>query len=175
MDASIEPAVPVRGAAGRAIERLCRWVAFAGGLALVGIALMSAVSIIGRAVLSTPIQGDYELVQMGCAIFIASCMPIAQIRYSNIIVDFFTTRCSEATQARLDAIGALVLGCVMGLVAWRTGVGLVDIRASGQTSTILGIPTWYTYAAMMPGLVLASVAGWYCAFEQLHKASRSRQ
>lgn len=166
MEAIVERAVPERGRLGRAIERLCEWVAFAGGLALVGIALMSAVSIIGRAVLNTPIQGDYELVQTGCAIFVACTLPIAQMRYANIIVDFFTTGASETTRARLDAIGALVLGCVMGIVAWRTGVGLVDIRASGQTSTILGVPTWYTYAAMMPGLVLASVAGWYCAFEQ---------
>ncbi len=169
MQASIEPAVRARGPTGRAIERLCAWIAFAGGLALVGIALMSAVSIVGRALLSIPIQGDYELVQTGCAIFVACTLPIAQMRYANIIVDFFTTRASKNTQARLDAIGALVLACVMGIVAWRTGVGLVDIRASGQTSTILGIPTWYTYAAMMPGLVFASVAGLYCAFGQWRK------
>ena len=75
--------MPARDPVGRTIERLCAWIAFAGALALVGIALLSAVSIIGRAVFSTPIQGDYELVQMGCAIFIASCMPITQIRYGH--------------------------------------------------------------------------------------------
>ncbi len=171
MEASVEPAARLRGRAGRVIERLCEWVALAGGVVLVAIALMSAVSIVGRALFSVPIQGDYELVQMGCAIFVACCLPAAQIRYANIIVDFFTTRASPATQASLDAIGALVLACVMGVVAWRTGVGLVDIRQSGQTTTILGVPTWYTYAGMMPGLVLASVAGLYCAAEQWGKRS----
>jgi TRAP-type C4-dicarboxylate transport system permease small subunit len=169
MQDSAEPALPGRGPVGHAIERLCGWVALAGGVVLVGIALMSAWSIVGRALLSKPIQGDYELVQMGCAIFIACCLPATQIRYGNIIVDFFTTRASAAAQARLDAIGALVLACVMGVVAWRTGVGLVDMRASGQTSTILGVPTWYTYAGMMPGLALAFIAGLYCAFEQWRK------
>lgn len=169
-DPDVEPAPRTRGPTGRLIERLCEWVAFAGGIALVGIALMSAVSIVGRAAFATPIQGDYELVQMGCAIFIASCLPAAQIGGANIIVDFFTTRASPATQARLDAIGALVLGVVMAIVSWRTGAGLVDIRVSGQTSTILGLPTWYTYVAMMPGLVLASVAGFYCAFEQWRRS-----
>lgn len=170
MDPSVEPPHPARGPGGRLLERLCDWVAFAGGIALVGIALMSAVSIVGRAAFATPIQGDYELVQMGCAIFIASCLPATQLGGANIIVDFFTTRASPAAQSRLDAIGALVLGVVMAIVAWRTGVGLVDIRASGQTSTILGVPTWYTYTLMMPGLALASVAGFYTAFEHWRRA-----
>jgi TRAP-type C4-dicarboxylate transport system permease small subunit len=171
MDASPGTATNARGPAGRSFERLCEWLALAGGVVLVGIALMAAVSIVGRALLAKPIQGDYELVQMGCAIFVACCLPIAQMGGANIIVDFFTTRASTATQARLDAMGALVLAIVMGIVAWRTGVGLVDMRASGQTSTILGVPTWYTYVGMMPGLVLACVAGFVVAIEQWRKSA----
>jgi TRAP-type C4-dicarboxylate transport system permease small subunit len=172
MDASPGTVTSERGPAGRGFTRLCEWLSLAGGVVLVGIALMSAVSIVGRALLAKPIQGDYELVQMGCAIFVACCLPIAQMGGANIIVDFFTTRASPAAQARLDAIGALILGIVLGIVAWRTGVGLVDMRASGQTSTILGVPTWYTYVGMMPGLVLASVAGFVVAIEQWRKSTR---
>jgi TRAP-type C4-dicarboxylate transport system permease small subunit len=154
----------------RAVERPCEWLALVGGLVLVSIALMSAVSIVGRAVLSTPIQGDYELVQMGCALFVACCLPLAQIRYANIIVDFFTTRASPRAQALLDALGALVVAIVMAIVAWRTGVGTIDIQRSGQTSTILGIPTWYTYAGMLPGLALCAIAALSCALEKLRSA-----
>ena len=142
------------------------------GLVLVSIALMSAVSIVSRALFSLPIQGDYELVQQGCAIFVACCLPMAQIRYANIIVDFFTTRASQRAQMRLDALGALVVAVVMTFVGWRTGVGLVDIYRSGETSTILGIPTWYTYAGMLPGLVLCAVAALYCAAEKWRESRR---
>jgi TRAP-type C4-dicarboxylate transport system permease small subunit len=156
----------------RILERPCEWLALAGGAVLTGIALMSAVSIVGRAALARPIQGDYEIVQMGCAVFVACCMPLAQLRYANIIVDFFTTRASARTQARLDAVGALVLALVMSVVAWRTTVGTIDIWRSGQTTTILGIPTWYTYAGMLPGLILSAIAGYYCALERLRGAQR---
>ena len=139
---------------------------------LTGIALMSAVSIVGLAVLSRPIQGDYEIVQTGTAIFVACCLPLAQIRYANIIVDFFTTRASPRTQLLLDALGALVLGVVMGIVAWRTSVGTIDIMRSGQTTTILGVPTWYTYAAMLPGLWLSAIAGLWCAAEKFGETRR---
>src|SRR5688572_23939577 len=153
----------------RLIEAPCEWLALAGGAVLTGIALMSAVSIVGRALLSRPIQGDYELVQMGTAIFVACCLPLAQIRYANIIVDFFTTRASPRAQAGLDALGALVVAIVMTLVAWRTAVGTIDIMRSGQTTTILGVPTWYTYLAMLPGLTLCAVAAYCCAFEKLRE------
>jgi TRAP-type C4-dicarboxylate transport system permease small subunit len=156
----------------RIIERPCEWLALVGGAVLVGIALMSAVSIVGRALLSRPIQGDYELVQMGCALFVACCLPLAQVRYANIIVDFFTTRASSRAQARLDALGALVVAIVMTIVAWRTSVGTIDIMRSGQTTTILGVPTWYTYAGMLPGLWLCAIASYWCAIEKLGGARR---
>jgi TRAP-type C4-dicarboxylate transport system permease small subunit len=151
----------------RIIEAPCEWLAFAGGALLVGIALMSAVSIVGRAAFSTPIQGDYELVQMGVAIFVACSLPLAQVRYANIIVDFFTTGASPRTQARLDALGALVVALVMGVLAWRTAAGTISIWQAGQTSTILGVPTWITYVAMLPGLALCAVAAVWCAAEKL--------
>lgn len=159
----MQPAeLPSGGAVGRILDKTSIGLALVAGLVLVSIAVMSAVSIISRALFSLPIQGDYELVQQGCAIFVACCLPMAQIRNANIIVDFFTTRASKPAQARLDAFGALVVALVMTLVAWRTGVGLVDIYRSGQTSTILGIPTWYTYAGMMPGLALCAIVAFYC-------------
>lgn len=153
----------------RVIEAPCEWLAAAGGAVLIGIALMSATSIVGRALLSRPIQGDYELVQMGTAIFVACCLPLAQIRYANIIVDFFTTRASPRAQAGLDALGALVVAIVMTFVAWRTAVGTIDIMRSGQTTTILGVPTWYTYLAMLPGLTLCAAAAYWCALEKLRE------
>lgn len=148
---------------GHIIKRLCEAFALAGGLILVGVTLMSAWSIVGRALFNQPLQGDYELVQAGCAVFVAMCLPYCQWQRANIIVDFFTTRASQATQARLDALGALLLGLLMLLVGWRTVVGLIDIRASGETGTILGLPTWYTYAGIVPGLLLTAVTALYTA------------
>jgi len=148
---------------GRIVQRLCEAFALAGGLILVGVTLMSAWSIVGRAFFNQPLQGDYELVQAGVAIFVAMCLPYCQFQRANIIVDFFTTRAAPATQARLDAIGALLIGLIMLLVGWRTVVGLIDIRASGETGTILGLPTWYTYAGIVPGLFLTAVTAFYAA------------
>lgn len=156
----------------RILKRLCEAFALAGGLILVAVTLMSAWSIVGRAFFNQPLQGDYELVQAGVAVFVAMCLPYCQWQRANIIVDFFTTRASLATQARLDALGALLLGLIMLLVGWRTVVGLIDIRASGETGTILGLPTWYTYAGIVPGLFLTAVAAFYTAAQYWRKSRK---
>jgi TRAP-type C4-dicarboxylate transport system permease small subunit len=156
----------------RVLDRLCEASAFVGGAVLTALALMSVWSIGGRWLFSRPLQGDYELVQMGCAIFVASCLPYCQLKYGNIIIDFFTVNAGLRTQARLDAVGALLLGLVMLLVAWRTGVGLISIRASNETTTILGLPTWWTYAGMLPGIALTSIVAFRGAADRFRASQR---
>jgi TRAP-type C4-dicarboxylate transport system permease small subunit len=164
------PADPI----GRSLYRASEWFALAGGAIFVGIAMMSVASIASRALFSRPIQGDYELVQAGCAVFVALCLPICQMVGANIIVDFFTTRARPATRRRLDAIGALLLGLVMALVAWRLAAGTLSMRAAGETTTILGWPVWYTYALMVPGVALTALAGIYGAWVHWRAASEGR-
>jgi TRAP-type C4-dicarboxylate transport system permease small subunit len=154
------------------LDRLCEVFALAGGAVLTALALMSVWSIVGRWFVSKPLQGDYELVQTGCAIFVALCLPYCQLKYGNIIIDFFTAKASLRTQAQLDAIGALLLGLVMLLVAWRTGAGLTSIRASGETTTILGMPTWWTYAGMLPGIALTAIVAFRCALDRFRASRR---
>lgn len=117
---------------------------------------MSAVSIAGR-MIGRPIQGDFELAQLGCAVAIAFCLPYCQLQRGHIIVDFFTTRASERTRRRLDALGALLLALVMALVAWRTGAGALALKANRETSMIMGLPLWYAYALMTPAFALAAL------------------
>jgi len=143
----------------RLLQRLCDASATIGGVVLVAIACVTVVSVIGRAFFSHPILGDVELVQLGCAVVVASFLPYTQFRRANIIVDFFTTGASEKTQSKLDAFGTLLYSLVLGLVAWRVAVGGIDIKANQETSMLMALPLWIPYLLMVPGLVLCSVIG----------------
>lgn len=165
MDESPAAPLPSAGRFGQVLYRMSEWLALAAGAIFVSIALMSVASIASRSLFSRPIQGDYELVQAACAVFVSLCLPICQMAGANIIVDFFTTRTSIGVQRRLDAFGALLLGLVMALVTWRLAAGTVSMREAGETTTILGWPVWYTYALMIPGVALTAVAGLYKAWQ----------
>jgi TRAP-type C4-dicarboxylate transport system permease small subunit len=156
----------------RALDGLARAFALAGGAVLVSLTLMSVASVTGRALLGTPVPGDFELVQIGCGAAIAAFLPYCQLRRGNIIVDFFTVRAGPRVQAALDAFGALLLALVMAVLAWRTALGMVAVRAAGEVSMIVGFPIWVGYAAIVPSLVLATVAALHTAQESWKAARR---
>ena len=160
-------------AVNRAIHALARWCCYAGGTIMTALALMSVYSVVSRWLFGRPIQGDFELVQIGCAVAVSLFLPWCQLKGGNIIVDFFTTRCSQSTQSRLDAFGALMVGCVMLLIAWRTGVGAVSIKSGGETSMLMGVPIWLPYAGMVPGFLLGAAAGFLNAVQHWQAAGRS--
>ena len=144
--------------------RLCRAFALAGGLVLVAMTLMSLVSIFGRAVLSRPLPGDYELVQLGCAIAVAAFLPFCQMRGGHVLVDFFTAHSRPSVRAALDTLGALLLAVAAAVLAWRIGAGALSFREANDQTTILEIPTWWALALMVPSFVLFSAAGFYTAW-----------
>ena len=150
---------------GGLLDVLARTFAFIGGAVLVGITLMSVTSIAGRALLGKPVPGDFELVQVGSAVAIAAFLPYCQLRRGNIIVDFFTARTSARVQGRLDALGALLFSAVMALLAWRTTLGFMTVKASHEVTMIVGFPVWIGYAAIVPSLVLATLVGLHTAVE----------
>lgn len=150
--------------AGRLLADASRWLALAGGLILAAIAGVATVSIFGRWLFARPLIGDVEIVQIGCTIAVALFLPWCQSRGGHIIVDFFTSRATHATRKRLDAFGAALLGGVFLLLAWRAGVGVADMRSNGETSMLLGFPTWITYLALVPALALSGANGLYMAW-----------
>ncbi len=168
--------VPARDAAetaiGRGIRILAEAFAFAGAAVLTAITLMCVWSIVGRWLFASPVQGDFELVQLGTAVCVAAFLPYCQLRRGNIIVDFFTTRASPRAQGAMDAVGALLLALVLGVVAWRTAAGAISVKAAGETSMIRGAPVWISYALMVPSFALGAVVAVYTAWTSLAGARR---
>ena len=86
--------------AGRALMALSRAVAIAGGLILTALTILSVGSILARVLLSRPLPGDFELVEMGCGIAVFAFLPYCHLKRGNVIVDFFTLKASSASSSR---------------------------------------------------------------------------
>ncbi|MFM7706056.1 MAG: TRAP transporter small permease [Rubrivivax sp.] len=143
----------------RVLDSLAKACAILAGVLLTVINLMTCVSLIGRNTTGWTIVGDFELSGSAAGAAIALFMPWCQARRGNIIVDFFTARASQATNAALDRFGALLLALCMALLAWRTGLGGLNAWKSGSGSMMLGFPEWIVYVLMVPPLVLTALIG----------------
>ena len=149
---------------GRLLLTVSKALALGGGLVLVALTIMSLVSVVGRAAFGRPLAGDYELIQLGCAVAVSAFLPLCQMRGGHVLVDFFTANRSAAFRAALDTLGAVLIGIVAALFAWRMTAGAIDLRQANDQSTILEIPTWYTVALMVPSFAVFSATGFYTAW-----------
>jgi len=140
----------------RTLQTLAKLCAILAGVLLTVVPLMTCVSLIGRNLIGITIVGDFELSGAAAGAAIALFMPWCQAQRGNIIVDFFTAKASARTTGRLDRFGALLLGLVMALLAWRTTLGGLNAWKSGSGTMLIGFPEWIIYVAMVPPLVLTA-------------------
>lgn len=138
----------------RLMAMLARLFAILAGVLLTFITLMTCASILGREFFGAAITGDFELSGAATGAAIAMFMPWCQLKGGNIIVDFFTAKCSEQTNAFLDRVGALFLAACFALLTWRTGIGGLSAYASNSGTMILGFPEWVVFACMVPAFAL---------------------
>ena len=141
------------------LENLAKLCAIVAGVLLTVITLMTCASLIGRNTIGTTLVGDFELTGVVAGAAIALFLPWCQLRRGNIIVDFFTAKASDRTNALLDRFGALLLALVMLLLAWRTSVGGLSAFNSQSGTMMLGFPEWIVYAFIVPPLILTGLIG----------------
>jgi TRAP-type C4-dicarboxylate transport system permease small subunit len=151
------------GRYGRALELACKVAAIAGALVFVGLVVMSIVSISGRKLASAPVPGDVEVLQLCSSFAAASFFAWCHLNLGDVKVDFFTERLPAKYVHLLDAIGSLLVGAFGALIAWRTAAGALALKATGETTMILGAPLWLGQALMVPGFALLALAGLYRA------------
>ena len=156
---------------GRALYRAATGVAVLGGLVLFALTLLTVISVVGRVAVSAPIQGDFELVELGMAIAIFSFLPYCQIVRGNVIVDLFTTRASPRTRALLDGIGNLLYTAIAALLTWRVALGGMEIRSYHETTMVLQVPMWWGY---VPAVIFLAFLTVVCAYTLWRSAEEYR-
>ena len=130
------------------LERIARLCSLLGGMVMTGLMLMTCYSLIGRNFFDSALIGDFELTGVGAGAAIALFMPWCQFKRENIIVDFFTAKCSAATNFRLDRLGDAVMALIFALLAWRCGLAAINAKDTMGASMLLGFPDWIVFTSM---------------------------
>lgn len=154
------------------VRRTLLWVtqgfAMTGGLLLVGLIVMSMVSIIGRKLFSMPVRGDMELVEVGASIAIAAFLPLCELRGTHIKVDALTSWLPAPVRNTLDCIGHLLCFAAAWILAWRTWLQMLESREYGDSTTLLSFPLWIPLMLIVPSLVLLGL----CALARVQDICR---
>jgi TRAP-type C4-dicarboxylate transport system permease small subunit len=144
--------------ASRLLRRVIEYWALAGGIILLGVALMTAWSAGTGWVLGRPLPGDFELTEIFVAVAIFAFLPYCQLTDANVTADLFTARAGPRTLAALSVLAALLALGIAILLTWRTWAGLIDYRKYVETTAILKIPIWTAYVPALVSLGLLVLA-----------------
>ena len=139
-------------------DRLIATVAVVGGFLSLGLASMVVVSVLGRWLISMPIEGDFELVKMATAVSVFAFLPYTQLRRGNIMVDTFTSWLPKGAQVAMDAFWDIVYALMLGLLTYCFVLGTRDYIRSGETMMMHAIMLWPAIATctVLCGLTVLS-------------------
>lgn len=126
---------------------LVAWIAaalaFAGGAVLLGVALLTTVSVLRRWATSQPVPGDFELVSLGAGLSVMGFLAYGTLMRANILVDSFTGWLPRRATRLIDGFWTLVWCGVAAVLAERLFVGARETLTSGTVTMVLGLPTWW--------------------------------
>ena len=160
------------------LGRLANVLALIGGIVLTGVMIVAVVSILGRYARRTglpgldrlgPVPGDFEIVSMGAGIAIFLFLAWAQFNRGHITVDIFISRLPPRAKAGLSVVGNLLLTILVVILAQQIGVGLEEKRRFGETTAILQLPVWWSYAGGLFGLWSFAVVSGYTVWRSLNE------
>ena len=164
-------------AAARMVTGLAKIMALAGGAALVGIVVLICLSVIGRALIWAgfgAITGDYELVEAAVGFAVFAFLPWAHLTRGHAVVSIFTDMVGPRINAWILVVCDALMLVVASFIAWRQALGTMDKYAYGETTLLLRMPLWWSYAAGLIGAGALIIVAVYMLAVSLANAAAGR-
>ncbi|MEM6662018.1 MAG: TRAP transporter small permease [Pseudomonadota bacterium] len=167
--AGLLPGVETR--VGKVIRFLAKALAILGGLLLTALAVMTVISVIGRSLTFIglrPITGDFEMVEMGCAIAICAFLPWCQLTRGHVTVDIFVGLGPRGLHRFTQMTGDLIVTAIAAVLFWRFWLGMGEMISNGQETYLLGLPIWFGYVGGIVGIGLFLIVSLYTVWRDIN-------
>ena len=153
---------------GRILNTISKFFALFGGLVLLIAVLISILSIFGRVVFLSPLLGDFELVEIACAVAIGSFLPLCHLKNGNVIVDFITAKLSKNKINFLDAFSSLIFGITALFFSTRMVLGARDMFVYQEETMLLAFPIWIPFLPVIASFFLLTICCFYTFTIKIH-------
>lgn len=167
---------------------LAKGLAYCGGFILVFLSVMTVISVVGRYLVGyglSPIKGDFEMVEMGCAVAIFAFMPLAQMKRAHVTVDIFISALPSRAQCFLGLIGDILIAVVSYVMVWRfwlsfgekfpygspgfrSALGMGSPPFFPESSYELEVEIWIPYGFALIGAAFFFVVSLYTVWRALN-------
>ena len=124
----------------RRFEHFLRLLAYAGGLVLVGLAVLVIYEICARYFFGRPFRGGFEMTELAMSIIVACGLPYTAVRRGHVSVDIFS-KFLDGSSMRWLNFGLYALGAVvLGTLAFQSFEYALKSYSYGDVSNMMRIP-----------------------------------
>ncbi|MDW7711039.1 MAG: TRAP transporter small permease [Deferrisomatales bacterium] len=143
----------------RGIEHLTTLLKRFSAVTLAAMMLLTCVDVVGRAA-GRPVTGAVEVTGLLATLTLAFSLPYTQRVRGHVGVDLLFQYVGSRTQAAIEALTGCLAMLLFGAIAWKSAEYAAQMRASGEVSMTLQLPTYLViYLIAGSFAVLALVQG----------------
>jgi TRAP-type C4-dicarboxylate transport system permease small subunit len=127
-------------------------------LFLAAMMLLTVADVALRAFANRPIQGTYELIELGLACTIFLALPAVFLRDEHLVVDVVDHLAPPRLVRLLDLAGAMVSLAVLAIMLWRMVPLARDMQEFGDVTADLSIPKMVYWVPVLIGIGASALA-----------------
>jgi TRAP-type C4-dicarboxylate transport system permease small subunit len=120
--------------------------------------LLTVADVALRTLVNRPIQGTYDLIQLGLACTIYIALPAVFLRDEHLVVDVIDHLTGKRVVRVLDWIGAAVSLGVLALMFWQMVPLARDMQEFGDVTADLSIPKIIYWIPVLVGVGASALA-----------------
>jgi len=122
------------------VHSLMKVINWIGYVTLSGVVLVTTANVFGRYILKKPLLGEFDMVELGVAIFGGIAMFLAATQRHHVSVEVLLVRFSRRTQVILGSIASFLGFLTWGLLAYRAFLDGLDKLENGSSTATLLVP-----------------------------------
>ena len=144
-------------ASSRAASLVLGLLEIIGGVALLGLMVLTVSDALLRSFANYPIVGANDFTQIILVVVVACSLPLCVAGGRAITIDLLIDLLPTSTRTVLHRLAAASGAIALGYLAWRCLANARDAATFGETTMLLQIPFGPFYLALAIGLALSAV------------------
>ncbi|HDP24490.1 MAG TPA: TRAP transporter small permease [Deltaproteobacteria bacterium] len=118
------------------------WVNWVAAAAVVFMMLLITADVTLRYFFNSPLRGTYEVVGLVGSVVVAFALPYTTVCRGHIAVDFLAQRLPWIARVILNIVNTLAALILFSFASWECGQYAQSLKASGEVSATLQMPTY---------------------------------
>ena len=132
-------------------------MSYLGMIAVVFLALLTGVDVVGRYLFNSPLQGTFELTEVFMCLVVAFGIAYTTAKDEHIMVDALFVKLPSSAQRKLIVVANIFAALVFAVLCWKGMETGIDSIRDKETTELLNVPVFPFKFVLVLGFFLSLI------------------